>query len=194
MQQYDLTRQNVSSYRYGENGCVNIGFMKNLDAKLLIPLLSRFHAQYPEIEVNLYGYSNQSLHQRIQNGSLDIGFGFFMNNSLFHYRFLKSYPLVVLTAKEGPLAGKKEISEQNLKNVIYDVRNYPQNRSVDLEGLLIKIACGYGNAVVHQFAEGNRFQEYLTSIPLTPFQEKDVCLIYDDHYSRTRDLFLDICI
>ena len=192
MHQYRLTKQNVSAYRYGEAGCINIGFMKNLDEKILISYLSAFKAQYPEIEVNLYGYSNQALHQRIQNATLDIGFGFTINNSRFHYKALKSYPLVLITSQKSELAKKSEISEHELQNILFDVRNYPENCSLDFEGLLVKIACGYGNAIVHQFAEWNRFQNYLVSIPLTPFQEKEICLIYDDHYCRTRDLFLDI--
>jgi len=54
MHQYHLTRQNVAAYRYGEAGCINIGFLKNLDAQLLLSCLSPFRARYPEIEVNLY--------------------------------------------------------------------------------------------------------------------------------------------
>ncbi|NBH83773.1 LysR family transcriptional regulator [bacterium C-53] len=194
MHQYHLTEQNISAYRYGESGCINIGFVKNLDTELLISYLSLFRSKYPEIEVNPYGYSNLALHQHIQNGTLDVGFGISMNNSRFHYRSLKSYPLVLLTSKSGPLAGINEISEQELENVLFDVRNYPTNSPLEFEGMLIKIACGYGNAIVHQFAKKNRFQDYLVSIPLIPCQMKTISLIYDDHYCRTKDLFIETCL
>ncbi len=193
MHQYHLTRQNVSAYRYGEAGCIKIGFVKNLDAELLLTYLSRFRAQHPDVEVNLYGYSNQTLHQHIQNGSLDIGFGFSTDNSHFHYQYLKSYPLIALTAKESPLAQKNCISQKELDNVIFDIRKFDENYSIDFEGLLAKIACGYGTAIVHQFAEVNRFHEYVASVPFIPLQKKAVFLIYDDHYSRTKELFLKAC-
>ncbi|MDE7313183.1 MAG: LysR family transcriptional regulator [Eubacterium sp.] len=190
MQQYYLTQQNISAYRYGKTGCIHIGFIKNLDASLLLPHLSAFRARYPEIEVNLYGHSNQALHRHLQSGSLDIGFGFPLKNSRFQYRAIKSYPLVVLASKDSPLAVKKKISEQELDTVLFDVRNYPENGSNDFEGLLMKISCGYGTAIVHQFAEKNRFQEYLVSIPLVPPCEKTICLIYDERENKTRGLFL----
>jgi len=88
---------------------------------------------------------------------------------------------------------KQEIPEGELRDVLFDVRNYPEEHIMDFEGLLVKIACGYGSAVVHQFAEGNRFPEYVVSIPLSPLQKKAICLIYDDHYCRTRELFLKAC-
>ena len=194
MHQYHLMQQNISAYRYGKAGCINIGFVKNLDAKLLLSCISHFRNQYPEIEANLYGQSNRRLHQNIQNGSLDIGFGFAAENSRFHYRPLKSYPLVVLTSTKNRLAKKEEITEQDLTHVIFDIRNDPQNGSFDFEGLLVKLACGYGTAIVHQFAEGNRYRDSLVSIPLAPCQEKSVCLIYDDRHSRARELFMDVCM
>lgn len=194
MHQYHLMQQNVSAYRYGKGECINIGFVKNLDSELLLSCISLFQNQYPEIEANLYGQSNRCLHQNIQNGSLDIGLGFAEENSRFHYQPLKSYPLVVLTSIKSTLAKKEEISEQELAHVIFDIRDYPQNCSFDFEGLLVKLACGYGTAIVHQFAEGNRFRDSLVSIPLTPCQEKSVCLIYDDRYGKTRELFIDACM
>jgi len=191
MHQYDLTKQNVSAYRYGEAGCIHIGFLKNLDAKLLLSHLSLFRSLHPEIEVELYGLANKNLHRQIQNGSVDIGFGFTMNNSHFHYFPLKSYPLVALISRESPLAERSHISPQELKDVIIDARNHPENFSTDFEGLLAKIACGYGTAIVPQFAEANRFREYVASVPLKPIYEETIYLIYDDHYSKAKELFLE---
>lgn len=193
MNQYRLTKQKVSAYRSGEAGRLNIGFIKNMDENILISYLTAFKTRYPEMEVNLFGYSNRVLQQYIQNAFLDIGFGFPVKNSSFHCRILKSYPLVVITSQKSVLASKSEISEWELENILFDVRNYSEDDAPDFEGLLAKIACGYGNAVVHQFAEWNRFRNYLVSIPLMPLQEREICLIYDDHYSRARDLFIESC-
>lgn len=192
MHQYQLTRQNLSAYRKGEAGCINIGFLRYLDIKLIIPYLSTFRERYPKIDINLCGYSNQELHQRIQNGSLDIGFGYIMNDSNFHYYLLNSYSLAVYTSKDSSLAARSEVSEWELKDLIFDIRNCPLECSMDYEGLLIKIACGYGNAVVYNLTgEDIHYQDYVVSVPLYPPQKKDISLIYDDHYSRIKDLFID---
>ncbi len=37
MHQYHLTRQNVAAYRYGEAGCINIGFLKTLIPSCFCP-------------------------------------------------------------------------------------------------------------------------------------------------------------
>lgn len=193
MDQYRLTKQNVSAYRSGGAGCLNIGFVKNMDENILLSCLTSFKTRYPEIEVNLFGYSNQVILQHIQNASLDIGFGFPVSNSCLHCRVLKSYPLVLITSQKSELALKSEIFEWELQNILFDVRNCSEDDPPDFEGLLAKIACGYGNAVVHQFAEWNRFRNYLAAIPLMPLQEKEICLIYDEHCSPTGTLFIETC-
>ena len=58
---------------HAESGVVRVGMTSSIAGYFMIPILSRFHRVYPEIEVILEEGSRDSISSSVANGSLDLG-------------------------------------------------------------------------------------------------------------------------
>lgn len=180
--QFKRSTLNMKSFLYGEKGIIKIGFLKNLDPKLLVDIFSRFSNMYPLVDIKVSSYANYQLYQELDKGKIDIAFGL-SSQEFYNYKkiLIKKYPLIVLINKNNPLANLNTISQEELTNVLFDVRKlYLHDDYPEFEGNLLKISCNQGCAILHAFTKDNCYNDYLKAVPLKPRSEKSIYLIYDD--------------
>ena len=101
--------------------------------------------------------------------------------------FMRKFPLVAVVYKEHPLASKQSICADDLKNLIYDIRQEKDNQpNFDLEGALLQVSCNLGEAIVHEFVIQQNIRSYVSIIPLKPTQGRDIYMMY--HKNRYNQL------
>jgi DNA-binding transcriptional LysR family regulator len=175
------TTRDILAYVRGEAGPLRVGFLRNCDPQLLVQTFAPFLRANPGISFEPRSASSHELLLMAEQGRIDafVCMETHENSTLEHYR-LRSYPLVVLLPKSSPLAQKDVVGDQDLENVLFDVRDLPygDERSPEFEGNLLRIACGMGCAVLHSFTGNNCYDEYVVSRPLRPRVETSICLFF----------------
>lgn len=180
--QFKHSTLNMKSFLNGDKGIIKIGFLKNLDPKLLVNIFSKFTTMYPLVDIKVSSYANYQLYQELEKGKIDLAFGL-SSQEFCNYKkiFIKKYPLIVLINKNNPLANLNTISQEELTNILFDVRKlYLHDDYPEFEGNLLKISCNQGCAILHAFTKDNCYNDYLKAVPLKPRSEKSIYLIYDD--------------
>lgn len=103
-------------------------------------------------------YANYQLYQELDKRKIDIAFGL----SPKSFVIIKKYPLIVLINKNNPLANLNIISQEELTNILFDVRKlYLHDNYPEFEGNLLKISCNQGCAILHAFTKDNCYNNYL---------------------------------
>lgn len=178
--QVNLSKNNFISYQQGITGNLKIGFLKNLDPNLLVKIISKLNKKYPLLTIELNSYSNHELYQQLESATIDLALTMSDHDSRYQQILINKYPLVVLVNKKSELAQKSKINQNELTNVLFDVRKINnQNKFPEFEGNLLKIACNQGCAVLHAFVKDNCYNQYIKAIPLEPAVEEGIYLVYD---------------
>lgn len=178
--QVNLSKNNFISYQQGITGNLKIGFLKNLDPNLLVKIITKLNKKYPHLSIDLNSYSNLELYHQLETANIDIALTMSDHDSRYQQILINKYPLVVLVNKKSELAQKSKINQNELTNVLFDVRKINnQNKFPEFEGNLLKIACNQGCAVLHAFVKDNCYNQYIKAIPLEPAVEEGIYLVYD---------------
>lgn len=160
----------------------------------MVTIFSDFINEFPNIKIELTSYANYQLYHALEQRMIDIVLGLsFPKYPDYQKILIKKYPLIVLINKNNPLANQKTVSQEELPNILFNVRKlYYQDNYPEFEGNLLKIACNQGCAILHAFTKDNCYNDYLKAIPLTPLSEKSVYLIYDqDNYNPLISNFIN---
>lgn len=108
----DLSRAvgNVKALEARQRGHVVVAAPPLLAARLLVGMAQVFRAEYPDITVGLLDIPAESILQRLQAGTVDIGFGAFASDQPdFAVEPLMRGPLMALLPKTHPLASRRTI-------------------------------------------------------------------------------------
>lgn len=111
-------RDAVAELQGLHRGTLAIGTVQSLPAFLDLPaLLSRFHAQYPDIEVRLCQGSSSHLQEKIRTGRLDLAFlPLCQPYTDITAEMIACEALVLTCAPDHPLAGRRNVPLTALKN------------------------------------------------------------------------------
>ncbi|MDD8048404.1 MAG: LysR family transcriptional regulator [Thomasclavelia sp.] len=191
VKQFYLSKTNMEEYLDGTRGKLKIGFLKNLDPSLLIKINNDFNELYPHLILDFKSYSSFNLYENLELGNIDVGLGIKKDSNELETILIKEYPLVALVNKKSKLAVKDYIYDKELEDVIYDVRETNQlNATNDIESNILKVACGKGCAILHQFMQNNYCKEFVNTIPLKPIRKKGIYLIYNPQKHKSQiDIF-----
>lgn len=179
----DEATREMRSYQQGEAGPLRVGFLRNCDPQLLVETFNPFLRAHPGVLFEPRSASSHELFLMAKKGSIDafVCMETRENCALEHHR-LRSYPLVVLVPRESGFAQQEVVRDGDLTNVLFDARDPLQNREgfPELEGNLLRIACGMGCAVLHSFTGNNCYGDYVVSRPLEPRVETSIYLFFSD--------------
>lgn len=193
IQSYEKMQQDVSLYKRGETGILDIGYIKNFDIDYLVALSQTFSLAYPDIQLRFHSYSNKIIHEKIKEGLLHFGIGFPMDRfqEEYHYQFLKDYPLAYIVNQQNPLAIHETLNIKAIdqSSLLFDARHYNADTAREYEDVVLKVACNQGTAIFHSFDLAPQFSTYIKTI-LLDNTHAGVYLIYDDHPNRLKDLFV----
>lgn len=194
--QVNLSKNNFNSYQHGIAGSLKIGFLKNLDPNLLVKIITKLNKKYPHLSIDLNSYSNLELYHQLETANIDIALTMSNHDSRYQQILINKYPLVVLVNKKSELAQKSKINQNELTNVLFDVRKINnQNKFPEFEGNLLKIACNQGCAVLHAFVKDNCYNQYIKAIPLEPVVEEGIYLVYDkNNHNPAIENFISLII
>ena len=133
----------------------------------MVTIFSDFINEFPNIKIELTSYANYQLYHALEQRMIDIVLGLsFPKYPDYQKILIKKYPLIVLINKNNPLANQKTVSQEELPNILFDVRKL--------------------------YYKDNCYNDYLKAIPLTPLSEKSVYLIYDqDNYNPLISNFIN---
>lgn len=187
LKQVELSYQHLEAFQRGERGTLKIGFLKDFDFELLREFITEFHQKYPHIQLELGGYTRKTLESLLLSGELDIILSInALDTPDFTKVFMRKFPLVAVVYKEHPLASKQSICADDLKNLIYDIRQEKDNQpNIELEGALLQVSCNLGEAIVHEFVIQQNIRSYVSIIPLKPTQGRDIYMMYHkNHYNQ----------
>lgn len=189
--------KHLEAYQRGERGILRIGFLKEFDLDILIPLVKRFHEKNPYIEMDFGGYPSRQLIEKVKNGELDI---IICAESKETENFVKwkfqEYPLVGIVNRKDQLAQNDTLHPEELKNLIYDFRDgFEERKNMDMEGALLKVACNLGQAIAHDFVVDQNMRRYVKTLPLVPYQPKSIFIMYHPQkFNRQIFRFMESCI
>lgn len=170
----------LEAFQRGEEGRLNIGFLKSFDFETLQSLISGFHQRYPRIQLELGGYFRTDLEHLLESGDLDVILSINTEKTPdFHKVFFKNFPLVAVIPREHPLSSRKSIKASDLKNLIYDIRQEKDDQpNRELEGALLQVSCQLGEAIANEFVIQPHIRPYVCVIPLEPRQGRDIYMMY----------------
>ena len=192
----DQSFQHMKAYKRGESGCLKIGFLKDFAPDILIGMIQNFKQQYPQIELELGGYSNHLLYEKLWRGELDI---IICMDSHEAGRFVKwklaDYPLVGIISRKDALAHKPTIHPEEMHHLVFDLRDGIKEReNMELEGALIKVACHMGEAIALEFVVNQSMRQYVETMPLEPYEIKSIYLMHTkQEYNRLIPHFVRSC-
>lgn len=185
LDQVCIARLHLEAYCRGERGTLRIGFLKEFDFATLQAIASGFHRRYPDVQVELGGYTRRELERLLLFGELDVILSIDASDTpAFEKTFVKSFPLVAVVSSDHPLASRRRVAVEELSGIVYDARKEQDGRSSsELEGAMLKVSCSLGEAIVNEFVVNPDMRPYVSVIPLQPHQERDVFMMCheDEH-------------
>ena len=176
LEQARSARKHLESFQRGEKGILKIGFLKDSDFEMMRNLVTGFHERYPDIRLELGGHIRKDLEDLLDSGELDVILNIDASDTPdFRKVFLKKFPLVAVVHRDHPLALEERICADDLKNLIYDIRQEKDGRpNFEMEGALLQVSCNLGEAIVNEFVIQQNIRPYVAVIPLKPDRGRDM--------------------
>ena len=112
-------KQTMSDYAGLLKGTINIGAINALETIHFSQIITDFYSAFPQLTVNIVGGSSYPLLEALKNHSIDIAFltrpvkGSYPS---LNFTSVGTDDYCLLVAKDHPLAGKKTVSLQELKD------------------------------------------------------------------------------
>jgi DNA-binding transcriptional LysR family regulator len=104
----EAAQADLRALREGEIGVLSIGTFQSAGSRLLPPIMRRFVAQWPEIDVTLVELEDEEVGPAIERGVIDVGFVQLpVGDAPFETIELMRDEHVLVTPKHSPLAQKK---------------------------------------------------------------------------------------
>lgn len=179
LEQARSARRHLESFQRGEKGILKIGFLKDSDFEMMRNLVTGFHERYPDIRLELGGHIRKDLEDLLDSGELDVILNIDASDTPdFRKVFLKKFPLVAVVHRDHPLALEERICADDLKNLIYDIRQEKDGRpNFEMEGALLQVSCNLGEAIVNEFVIQQNIRPYVAVIPLKPDRGRDMYMM-----------------
>ena len=179
LEQARSARKHLESFQRGEKGILKIGFLKDSDFEMMRNLVTGFHERYPDIRLELGGHIRKDLEDLLDSGELDVILNIDASDTPdFRKVFLKKFPLVAVVHRDHPLALEERICADDLKNLIYDIRQEKDGRpNFEMEGALLQVSCNLGEAIVNEFVIQEYIRPYVAVIPLKPDRGRDMYMM-----------------
>ena len=179
LEQARSARKHLESFQRGEKGILKIGFLKDSDFEMMRNLVTEFHERYPDIRLELGGHIRKDLEDLLDSGELDVILNIDASDTPdFRKVFLKKFPLVAVVHRDHPLALEERICADDLKNLIYDIRQEKDGRpNFEMEGALLQVSCNLGEAIVNEFVIQQNIRPYVAVIPLKPDRGRDMYMM-----------------
>ncbi len=179
LEQARSARKHLESFQRGEKGILKIGFLKDSDFEMMRNLVTGFHERYPDIRLELGGHIRKDLEDLLDSGELDVILNIDASDTPdFRKVFLKKFPLVAVVHRDHPLALEERICADDLKNLIYDIRQEKDGRpNFEMEGALLQVSCNLGEAIVNEFVIQQNIRPYVAVIPLKPDRGRDMYMM-----------------
>lgn len=179
LEQARSARKHLESFQRGEKGILKIGFLKDSDFEMMRNLVTGFHERYPDIRLELGGHIRKDLEDLLDSGELDVILNINASDTPdFRKVFLKKFPLVAVVHRDHPLALEERICADDLKNLIYDIRQEKDGRpNFEMEGALLQVSCNLGEAIVNEFVIQQNIRPYVAVIPLKPDRGRDMYMM-----------------
>ncbi len=133
-------------------GRLTIGASLTIGSYVLPPILLRFHERHPQIDVDMQVANTEQTQARLLTGELDIGLteGFEPAEELNAWIFARD-ELVTIAAPSSPLAGKRKVTIDDLKDQAFVLRELGSGtravveRGLRSKGISPKVAMSLGS-------------------------------------------------
>jgi DNA-binding transcriptional LysR family regulator len=113
----------VRAHRSAEHGSLRIGASTTPGFYLLPKLLGRFHARFPQVELQYSVENSQRIEQRIVRNELDLGFvGIRLSNDDLHLEPMLEDEIVCFASTSHPLARRRRIDPGSLERETWVMR------------------------------------------------------------------------
>ena len=106
-----------------QRGLLRLGASTTISQYIIPPLLARFHQKLQEIKVNLLNGNTEQIENALLNKEIEIGIveGQSKNQSIKYTEFLKD-ELVLVCNSKNPLIHKDQVSQEDLKSMLFLMR------------------------------------------------------------------------
>ncbi|MBB6448275.1 DNA-binding transcriptional LysR family regulator [Geomicrobium halophilum] len=114
---YQLTTE-LSDIMNLEKGVIKIGIPPIIGAAFFSSLITQFKERYPGVDLRLTEVGSNRIQQRIEDGSLDVGFICNIPHQKDHFEMLKFLedPLVLVAHNDHPLSKRQDIGVSELEH------------------------------------------------------------------------------
>ena len=109
-------QQEVAEISGLNKGTLTIASYYSIASQWLPTIITRFHRDYPNIEINVIEGVWQEVSSNLTEHRADMGFYSYMPTIKYHWIPLKNVPLVVVVPANHPLAEKTHIRLEDLEN------------------------------------------------------------------------------
>jgi len=115
VQANNLLQQNRSEIKGLHEGSLTIGSLTSITITYLFPVMKAFHADYPNITINLLDGTTDDLSARLSSNSLDIGFFGIKPHMPFNCYELADDPIYAILPLNHPMANQKSFPVDEFK-------------------------------------------------------------------------------
>lgn len=180
LHQVQISEENMNLFLNGDLGTLKVGFIRNMDPAVLTGIVNEFARKNPNIHLDLSSHDQNTLYKMLKEGQFDCIMTFAQPCNLDCSSVLiRRYELMAAVAVKDPRASSRILTREQLGSVLYDAESNDQEPA-ELEGILLKIACGQGTGVLPSYLKDSIYREYIQFVPLQEHQEKALYLIYDN--------------
>lgn len=193
LHQVQLSEENMKLYLNGDLGTLKVGFIRNMDPSVLTGIVNEFARMNPNIHLDLSSHDQSTLYESLKEGQLDCIMTFPQPCSLDCSSVLiRRYELMAAVSVKDPRATSEVLTREQLRPLLYDAQNQDQEPS-EMEGILLKIACGQGTGILPSYLRDSIYREYIRFVPLQQYQERALYLIYDNanRYERVLGKYVE---
>ena len=199
---YDALVSEGQRLASGKAETLSIGFLGGLAQRFLVPVVERFRAKYPSINLQLHQFEMAQLAQALMKG--EVGVAMTLDEGLPAQGHLKAIPffteqIVVLMHPDHPLAGRTSLTWVDLKDVAcldlarpkdslvgnpFELRcakhGFRPNitaRLPDLDSLFLAVASGLGVVAFPRYRVEPVLGPRLTFVPLAG-EDSTTCCVF----------------
>lgn len=115
----EMLRQNMSEYAGLLKGTINIGTITALEAIQFSNLITDFYTAYPQLTINIISNNSISLLEELNNAKIDVAFLAMPEGGSYpdiDFTYIGYDEYCIMVSKDSPLAAKKSIDLQELKD------------------------------------------------------------------------------
>ena len=140
-------QQEVAEISGLNKGTLTIASYYSIASQWLPTIITRFHRDYPNIEINVIEGVWQEVSSNLTEHRADMGFYSYMPTIKYHWIPLKNVPLVAVLPANHPLAEKTHIRLEDLENETIIMPDYGSD--VDVENLFANKKQKYQFSTLH---------------------------------------------